>query len=110
MKTIKFLSAIIFIGLLVTSCAKQSEKVTNAKDYNKYLTNSKNQSLVFAKGEINFWQKKYDKAPNQNSYLGVIASNYSKLFEITGNIDYLIKIRLFLGNQCFPLFQIILNN
>ena len=91
MKTIKFITAIIFIGLLTTSCDKQPDKVTNANDYNKYLTANKNQSLVFAKEEINFWQTKYDKAPNQNTYLGVIASNYSKLFEITGNIDYLKK-------------------
>ena len=91
MKTIKFITAIIAIGLFATSCDKQSEKVTNADDYNKYLTNSKNQSLAFAKGEIDFWQKKYDKAPNQISYLGVLAGNYSKMFEITGNIDYLKK-------------------
>lgn len=91
MKTIKFITAILLIGILVTSCSQKSEKVTNANDYNKYLTNSKNQSLAFAKGEIDFWQTKYDKAPNQTSYLGVIASNYSKLFEITGNIDNLKK-------------------
>ena len=91
MKTIKFITAILLIGILVTSCSQKYEKVTNANDYNKYLTNSKNQSLAFAKGEIDFWQTKYDKAPNQTSYLGVIASNYSKLFEITGNIDYLKK-------------------
>ena len=91
MKTIKSILPILFIGLLVTSCAKQSGKVTNAEDYNKYLTNPVNQAAVFAKAEIVFWQAKYDKAPNQVSYLGIIASNYSKLFEITGNIDYLKK-------------------
>lgn len=91
MKPISSIIALIFIGLLVTSCHKPSERVTNANDYNKYLTNTKNQSLSFAKEELNFWQKKYEKAPNQISYLGVLASNYSKIFEITGNIDDLKK-------------------
>ena len=91
MKTIKSLLSLFFIGFLITGCTKQSGKITNANDYNKYLTTNKNQSLSFAKEEIDFWQKKYDKAPNQTTYLGVIASNYSKLFEITGNIDYLKK-------------------
>ena len=81
----------IFIGFLVTSCDKQFDKVTNENDYNKYLTITKNQSLEFAKEEIIFWQSKYDKAPNQTTYLGVLASNYSKLFEITANIDDLKK-------------------
>ena len=91
MKIINYLPVLILFGLSVTSCDKQSEKITNADDYNKYLSNSKNESLAFAKGEIDFWQNKYDKAPNQISYLGVLASNYSKLFEISGNIDYLKK-------------------
>ncbi|WP_309612928.1 hypothetical protein [Flavobacterium sp.] len=91
MKIINYLPVLILFGLSVSSCDKQSEKITNANDYNKYLSNSRNQSLTFAKKEIDFWQKKYDKAPNQISYLGVLASNYSKLFEITANIDYLKK-------------------
>lgn len=91
MKLINSIIAVIFIGLLAASCNKPSQKVTNANDYNKYLTNTKNQSLTFAKEELNFWQKKYEKAPNQISYLGVLASNYSKIFEITGNIDDLKK-------------------
>ncbi|MDI1317775.1 hypothetical protein [Flavobacterium sp.] len=91
MTTVKSLLTLFFIGLLMSSCSKQSDKITNVNDYNSYLTNSKNQSLVFVESEIAFWQKKYDKSPNQISYLGVLASNYSKLFEITATIDYLKK-------------------
>lgn len=91
MKIINYIPVLILFGLSVLGCDKQSEKITSADDYNKYLGNSKNESLVFAKGEIDFWQKKYDKAPNQISYLGILASNYSTLFEISGNIDYLKK-------------------
>jgi predicted Zn-dependent protease len=91
MKTIKKITAAICLCLLAMSCDKKSENVTNAADYNKYLTNDKNESLAFTKDEIVFWQNKYDKAPNQLSYLSVLASNYAKLFEITANIDDLLK-------------------
>ena len=91
MKIINYIPVLILFGLSVSSCDKQSDKITEAKDYDKYLDNNKNESLAFAKGEIDFWQKKYDKDPNQISYLGVLASHYSKLFEITANIDYLKK-------------------
>ena len=91
MKTIKTLLVLFFFGLIATNCDKKQERITNTVDYDKYLTSNENQNLTFAKNEIAFWQNKYDKAPNQLSYLSVIASNYSKLFEITGNIDYLAK-------------------
>ena len=91
MKTIKILLVLFFFGLIATNCDKKQARITNTVDYDKYLTSNENQNLTFAKNEIAFWQNKYDKAPNQLSYLSVIASNYSKLFEITGNIDYLAK-------------------
>ena len=81
----------ICIYLFTISCDKKSDTITHKDDYNKYLTNNKNESLEFTKGEISFWQNKYDKAPNQLSYLSVLASNYSKLFDITANIDDLLK-------------------
>ncbi len=75
----------------MVSCESKSEQVTNSDDYNKYLNGTENKSLEFAKKEIDFWQKKFDAAPEQTSYLSLLASQYSKLFEITGNIDHLIK-------------------
>ncbi|MBF2707677.1 tetratricopeptide repeat protein [Flavobacterium soyangense] len=92
MKTIKTLSTLLFTALLMLSCNQKSNKIIAQKDYNKYLEIKDNKSRDFAQGEINFWQKKYDKAPNQTSYLSLIASNYSKLFENTGNIKYLYKV------------------
>ena len=91
MKTIKTLVILFFFGLLATSCDKKQGRITNTADYNNYLVNNENQNLSFVKKEIEFWQNKYDKAPNQISYLSMIASNYGKMFEITGNIDYLAK-------------------
>lgn len=80
----------VFTTYCIVSCESRSHQVTNSKDYDRYLNSKENESLDFAKGEVDFWQKKFDTAPNQTSYLSQIASNYSKLFEITGNIDYLI--------------------
>ncbi len=91
MKTITNILTVFCICLLVLGCDKKSETITSAEDYNKYLNNDKNENLSFTKEEIAFWQNKYEKAPNQLSYLSVLASNYSKMFEITANIDDLLK-------------------
>ncbi|MEZ4877400.1 MAG: hypothetical protein R2805_07620 [Flavobacterium sp.] len=79
------------IFFLTVSCETKPKQVSNKADYEKYLEKEDNTSLDFVSNEINFWQTKYDKAPNQMSYLSIIASNYSKKFDITANIDYLLK-------------------
>jgi lipoprotein NlpI len=91
MKTLQNIMACICLVFIATGCDKKSEVVTNAADYDKYLVNDKSEGLTFTEKEIAFWQNKYDKAPNQISYLSVLASNYSKRFEITANIDDLLK-------------------
>lgn len=89
MKIVKTIA--VFTTLFLLSCNHKSEQITNQKDYDKYLKVTENVGLDFANEEINFWQKKYDAAPNQISYLSKIAGNYSTLFEYTGNIRYLYK-------------------
>jgi tetratricopeptide (TPR) repeat protein len=88
MKTINIIK-ILLVTLLVVSCEEKSKMITNQNDYNPFLETKGNESQKFAQAEIDFWQKKFDAAPNQITYLSPIASNYSKLFEITGNINYL---------------------
>ncbi len=89
MKIIKTIAVLATLFLL--SCNQKSEQITNHKDYDKYLEITENVGLDFANEEIDFWQKKYDAAPNQISYLSKIAGNYSTLFEYTGNIKHLYK-------------------
>lgn len=91
MKTLQKIMAFICLIFMVIGCDKKSTLVTNAADYDKYLANDKNEALAFTEKEIAFWQNKYNKAPNQVSYLSVLASNYTKRFEITANIDDLLK-------------------
>ena len=57
MKTIKKLSALLLVTLILSSCNQKSNTVTSQKDYDKYLEIKDNKSRDFTQGEINFWQK-----------------------------------------------------
>lgn len=92
MRTIQKLSLLLFTTLLLLSCNKETNTIINPNEYNKYLEIKHNKSKDFTLNEINFWQKKYDKAPNQTSFLSLVASNYATLFENTGNVQYLYKV------------------
>jgi tetratricopeptide (TPR) repeat protein len=89
--------------LLMVSCTKKTETVSNPKDYNAFLESNDKTDERFAVSEIDFWQKKIDANPNQITYLSQIATNYSKLFEITGNINHLYKAEKLLvkSNEAF---------
>ncbi|WP_339920690.1 hypothetical protein [uncultured Flavobacterium sp.] len=92
MKPYKVIPVLVFTILFIFACdTKKQNQITNTSDYNKYLHVDGNKSLDFANKEIDFWQKKYDAAPNQKSYLGIIASKYATLFEYTGDIKNLYK-------------------
>ncbi|MDO7173936.1 tetratricopeptide repeat protein [Mariniflexile sp. AS56] len=73
------------------SCTTSSKQITNSEAYNVYLESSDTTALENAHAELNFWQQKLDKQPNQFPYLAKIASAYSQLFAITGDIKYLIN-------------------
>lgn len=72
-------------------CTNNPIQITQKADYESYLNVKNNKSLIFAQNEIDFWQKKFDAAPNQISYLSLIAANYATLFEYTGDIKFLYK-------------------
>lgn len=81
---------LLSISFVVISCSSKSEKqVTNKEDYQSFLIEKENKSLKKIINEIDFWQKKYNAAPNQYTYLISLASLYSQKFEITGNIQEL---------------------
>lgn len=91
MKTLQSISVFVFALLSFSSCSNKPSQVTEVSDYEKYLNIKDNKSIDFANREIIFWQSKYDATPNQVMYLGMLASNYSTLFQYTGNIKYLYK-------------------
>jgi lipoprotein NlpI len=77
---------LLFLAVL-SSCAKQPVALTSASDYNAYLVVKENKKLDFAQREIDFWQKRLEETPRQKSYLGILAANYSTLFQATANIQ-----------------------
>lgn len=91
MKTIKNILVLLHIILLASCSNKPSNQITHTDDYEQYLHLSDNKSLDLAHKEITFWQDKLDRAPNQSTYLGMLASNYAVLFEYTGAIENLYK-------------------
>src|SRR3970282_1626641 len=91
MKPYKVIPALVFTILFIFACDNKPTQITKASDYNQYLHMAGNESIDFVNKEINFWQSKYDAAPNQKTYLGIIASKYATLFEYTGNIKNLYK-------------------
>ncbi|MFB0911454.1 MAG: hypothetical protein QMA99_11035, partial [Flavobacterium sp.] len=92
MKPYKLIPALVFTILFIFACdTNEKNKITKTSDYAKYLRVDGNESLDFANKEIDFWQNKYNAAPNQKSYLGIIASKYATLFEYTGDIKNLYK-------------------
>lgn len=94
---------ILLLVFLLHSCSNTPKQITNTADYNNYLHVKGNKSITFANNEIDFWQKKFDAAPNQISYLSLIASNYATLFEYTGDIKNLYKTESLLtqSNQAY---------
>ena len=106
MKTnkIKYLTLLIALVFVFSNCTnKSTDQVTNKEDYKAYLEVNDNKKLQDINKEIEFWQTKFDAAPNQSSYLITLASQYSQLFEISGKIDDLYKAEKLLleANQKF---------
>ncbi len=96
MKTITKLLPLLFLFAL--SCKQKQPFQTNAKDYDKYLQSTENATIEIAQTELEFWSKKYEKAPNQVSYLSKMAGANDMLFEATGDVTYLYKTADFLTN------------
>ena len=82
---------IILFTISISSCTNEKSKITNVSDYNTYLKTSENKSIQLANTEIDFWQKKYDAAPNQTSYLSQLSGHYTSLFETTFEVNHLYK-------------------
>lgn len=90
-KITKLIILLIVPIVFINCTSKKSNQITNKEDYKAYLEVNDNKELESINKEIEFWQTKFDAAPNQSSYLITLASEYSQLFAITGKIDDLYK-------------------
>lgn len=88
MKTLKIFSILLTISFL--SCNTNSSEVSNKSDYDTYLNSSINENVNIELKDLAFWETKYSKSPNQFPYVSKMASVNANLFEITGDVNYLI--------------------
>ncbi len=95
MKT-KFL--ILCITALTLSCTTNPKKITNSNDYEAYLEIPENEVLQSALKDQDFWKQKLEENPSQFPFEAKLASSYSHLFGITGQIEYLIMAENHLKN------------
>lgn len=86
--TSKYMALMLFTALLM-GCDIKTETITKASDYNNYLALSEHTDLERAKSNLKFWNEKLENQPTQYPYLAKLASANSKLFGITGKIEYL---------------------
>lgn len=91
MKTQQTIFLVLFTIVLIGCSTKNDSKITDKKDYDKYLNLSENTSKIIAEKELNFWQNKLQKQPSQYPYLGKIATANTLLFSSDGNIEYLVN-------------------
>ena len=83
---------LMLMAFLMMGCEKQeSTEITNPSDYNDYLTLQDNSALQNAEENLKFWNDKLEQQPNQFPYLAKLASANTRLFDLTGNIDFLKK-------------------
>ncbi|MCK8479514.1 tetratricopeptide repeat protein [Psychroserpens algicola] len=82
----------VFVTLLCTNCNLiPNSQITDANDYDAYLTTAQNATLDRIKQDEVFWSDKLKQTPNQFPYRGKLASTYAEYFSATGTIEYLIK-------------------
>lgn len=83
---------VLTITMLIASCAQSSQNETISKriDYASYLDASPVDLAVLEK-EVMQWKRKIEVEPRGFTFYEKLGSAYHKLFEKTGEIDYLNK-------------------
>jgi tetratricopeptide (TPR) repeat protein len=89
MKYIQLILVFVAFFIIISCNNSKTKQITNPKEYNTYLNLSENQTLENAKEDLNFWENKLQKTPNQYPYYSKIASINAAIFTLTGNIDKL---------------------
>ena len=86
----KYYLSLSFLILLLVSCDKVPDQVTQKEDYEKFLQEDAAMAVEKIKRDHDFWEEKLKKEPSQFPYLIQLASAQSKMFGATGEIKYLI--------------------
>lgn len=75
--------------LIVVLFGCNTNRVTQLKDYNTYLSTEFDKTELLSSAQI--WTNKLETTPNQFPYLTKRANSYTQLFNATGDINYLKK-------------------
>ncbi len=86
--------ALVLLTLL--NCDSETKKISQVEDYDIYLKAGENEMLHIAMEDLQFWERKLEKEPNQFPYLLKAAASQSQIFEKTGDIWALIKAENYL--------------
>ncbi|MHA6278662.1 tetratricopeptide repeat protein [Salinimicrobium sp. CAU 1759] len=87
----KYKFLLILLMLAVVSCNEKQGQVTQVEDYDPYLQEDSEIAVKQFIKDHNFWQQKLENNPEQFPYLAQLASSQARLFEVTGEIEYLKK-------------------
>ena len=83
------LLATFFLLAAISSCSSEKGKVTNATDYDPYLSSTEDISLLVRQSDLRFWEQKIQESPNESPFYAKAASSHSALYNFTGNIEHL---------------------
>lgn len=102
------IAQIIIVGLFFFfSCQenKLEKMIVQEADLQMFFKANNTGIINQIKDDITFWEARFEKDERQYPYLLKIAANYSELFEISGNDQYLLKEGTLL-NQILEEYQL----
>jgi len=77
--------------LLLFSLVTNLDAGIDRKDYASFLSNYGEDAIELELNDLEFWEEKFKKAPNQHPYLNRMAQIHNRLFNINGKIEHLSK-------------------
>lgn len=86
----KYYISLVILIMAFVSCDKTPEQITQQEDYQEYLEENSENTVENIKKDHDFWKEKLNKDPDQFPYLVKLAASQSQLFNMTGEIEYLI--------------------
>lgn len=102
MKYFQLILLFVTFSTAISCNKKQTQNnITNSKDYNQFLENTENTSLLNLHKDFLFWSQKLEKTPNQYPYHVKLAALNTAHFGITGEINSLkeAEANLIIANE-----------
>jgi len=85
----KKLTTLIIMAAILFGCQEKTEKITDSKDYNKYLNTANTPSKDGVQKDLEFWQNRFNDDTTRLMEMSQLAGIHAALFGSTGNISEL---------------------